>query len=59
VTDGRRARTLIKQKYGVRGFLIVWGSVLRRGARGTIGIHIDITHDAPGSPNGENPSASG
>jgi len=59
VTDGRRARTLIKRKYGVRGFLIVWGSVLRRGPRGTIGIHIDITRDAPGSLSSDDPSASG
>lgn len=35
-----RVRTLIKRKYSVQGRLVVTGSVLRRGRRGTVGIEI-------------------
>ncbi|MBB5917027.1 hypothetical protein BJY24_005939 [Nocardia transvalensis] len=35
-----RVRGLIKRKYPVQGWLIVTGSVLRRGKRGTVGIEI-------------------
>ncbi|WP_280255272.1 PPOX class F420-dependent oxidoreductase [Nocardia wallacei] len=35
-----RVRTLIKRKYSVPGRLVVTGSVLRRGRRGTVGIEI-------------------
>ncbi|WP_024804848.1 PPOX class F420-dependent oxidoreductase [Nocardia sp. BMG51109] len=35
-----RVRRLIKRKYPVQGRLVVTGSVLRRGRRGTVGIEI-------------------
>ncbi|WP_280263152.1 PPOX class F420-dependent oxidoreductase [Nocardia wallacei] len=35
-----RVRGLIKRKYSVQGWLIVTGSVLRRGRQGTVGIEI-------------------
>ncbi|MBF6170558.1 PPOX class F420-dependent oxidoreductase [Nocardia blacklockiae] len=35
-----RVRRLIKRKYTVQGWLVVTGSVLRRGRRGTVGIEI-------------------
>lgn len=35
-----RVRKLIKRKYSVQGWLVVTGSVLRRGRRGTVGIEI-------------------
>ncbi|MEU6562803.1 PPOX class F420-dependent oxidoreductase [Nocardia nova] len=35
-----RVRSLIKRKYSLMGWLIVTGSVLRRGRKGTIGIEI-------------------
>ncbi|OBA63556.1 PPOX class F420-dependent enzyme [Nocardia sp. 852002-20019_SCH5090214] len=35
-----RTRQLIKRKYSLMGWLIVTGSVLRRGRKGTIGIEI-------------------
>ncbi|WP_432832512.1 PPOX class F420-dependent oxidoreductase [Dactylosporangium sp. CA-092794] len=39
---GAAARELIKRKYGLRGRLFVWGSVLRRGADATVGIRITL-----------------
>lgn len=38
-----RVRQLIKRKYSLPGWLIVTGSVLRRGRKGTIGIEISAT----------------
>ncbi|MGV9413649.1 PPOX class F420-dependent oxidoreductase [Nocardia sp. NPDC003693] len=38
-----RTRSLIKKRYGIQGFLIVTGSVLRRGKSGTIGIEVTAT----------------
>lgn len=35
-----RARGLIGRKYGLSGKALVWGSKLRRGASGTVGIEI-------------------
>ena len=35
-----RARGLIGRKYGLAGKALVWGSKLRRGAGGTIGIEV-------------------
>ncbi|MFB6888318.1 PPOX class F420-dependent oxidoreductase [Kitasatospora sp. NPDC056327] len=40
-------RTLLRQKYGLLGFLTVLGSRLRRGERGTVGIRITLTEDGP------------
>ncbi|MBD8506836.1 PPOX class F420-dependent oxidoreductase [Hoyosella sp. G463] len=36
------ARRLISEKYGILGKLIVKGSLLRRGRRGTIGVAIEL-----------------
>lgn len=38
-----RARTLIARKYGISGKLVVLGSKLRRGAKGTVGIAIRLS----------------
>ncbi|MBF4998105.1 PPOX class F420-dependent oxidoreductase [Nocardia sp. BSTN01] len=38
--DSDRTRQLIKRKYSIMGWLIVTGSLLRRGRKGTIGIEI-------------------
>lgn len=43
-TGSDRVRRLIKRKYSIQGWLIVVGSQLRRGRKGTIGI--EITADA-------------
>ncbi|MGX7829381.1 PPOX class F420-dependent oxidoreductase [Actinokineospora sp. 24-640] len=41
--DGtERARTLIRGKYGIAGFLVIAGSKLRRGGKGTIGIALTV-----------------
>ena len=40
--DVTRYRTLIARKYGITGWLTVYGSVLRRGKTGTVGIRIDL-----------------
>ncbi len=37
-----RVRALLKRKYGVFGYLTLWGSRLRRGANGTVGIRITL-----------------
>ena len=37
-----RVRALLKRKYGIFGYLTLWGSRLRRGAHGTIGIRITL-----------------
>jgi PPOX class probable F420-dependent enzyme len=37
-----RVRALLKRKYGLMGRLTLWGSRLRRGADGTIGIRIAL-----------------
>jgi PPOX class probable F420-dependent enzyme len=38
-----RYRTLIRRKYGLMGRLVLLGSRLRRGERGTVGIRITLT----------------
>ncbi|MQY17231.1 PPOX class F420-dependent oxidoreductase [Nocardia macrotermitis] len=38
--DSDRVRRLIKRKYSIQGWLVVAGSQLRRGRKGTIGIEI-------------------
>lgn len=38
-----RYRTLILHKYGVLGFLTLFGSRIRRGLNGTVGIRITLT----------------
>ena len=38
-----RVRALLKRKYGLLGHLALWGSRLRRGANGTVGIRIALT----------------
>jgi PPOX class probable F420-dependent enzyme len=45
IMDGEgtaRVRELLKRKYGIFGRLTLWGSRLRRGADGTVGIHISL-----------------
>jgi PPOX class probable F420-dependent enzyme len=37
-----RVRTLLKRKYGLMGRLTLWGSRLRRGTNGTVGIRITL-----------------
>ncbi|WP_238008288.1 PPOX class F420-dependent oxidoreductase [Dactylosporangium sp. AC04546] len=39
---GRRARQLIKQKYGLRGRVFVWMSIRRRGEDATVGVRITL-----------------
>lgn len=39
-TGSDRVRQLIKRKYSIQGWLIVVGSQIRRGRKGTIGIEI-------------------
>ncbi|MFI6490179.1 PPOX class F420-dependent oxidoreductase [Streptomyces sp. NPDC050564] len=39
-----RYRQLIARKYGLMGRLTLFGSRLRRGVRGTVGIRITLTH---------------
>jgi uncharacterized protein len=41
-----RVRALLKKKYGLTGWLTVYGSILRRGRAGTVGVR--ITLDPPG-----------
>lgn len=41
--DGtERARELIRRKYGIVGFLVIAGSKLRRGDKGTIGVALTL-----------------
>jgi PPOX class probable F420-dependent enzyme len=48
-----RYRELIKRKFGVLGRVTLFGSRLRRGTRGTIGIRIELTAaDEPGRAGG-------
>jgi PPOX class probable F420-dependent enzyme len=37
-----RVRGLLRRKYGLLGRITLWGSRIRRGANGTIGIHIAL-----------------
>ncbi len=37
-----RLRTVMARRYGITGWLTVYGSVLRRGRTGTVGIRIDL-----------------
>jgi hypothetical protein len=41
-TGTARVRDLLRRKYGLLGRLTLWGSRIRRGANGTIGIHIAL-----------------
>jgi hypothetical protein len=41
-TGTARVRELLRRKYGLLGRLTLWGSRIRRGANGTIGIHIAL-----------------
>ncbi|GAA3441558.1 PPOX class F420-dependent oxidoreductase [Planomonospora venezuelensis] len=38
--ETERVRALLRRKYGLQGRLVILGSKLRRGARGTVGIRI-------------------
>jgi uncharacterized protein len=37
-----RVRDLLRRKYGLLGRITLWGSRIRRGADGTIGIHVAL-----------------
>jgi PPOX class probable F420-dependent enzyme len=37
-----RVRDLLRRKYGLMGRITLWGSLIRRGRDGTIGIHITL-----------------
>jgi PPOX class probable F420-dependent enzyme len=39
----QRVRSLLVKKYGIVGRITMWGSRIRRGTTGTIGIHITLT----------------
>ncbi len=46
ILDGvgtERVRQLLREKYGLRGRITLWGSRVRRGRDGTIGIRITIS----------------
>ncbi|HVK23042.1 MAG TPA: PPOX class F420-dependent oxidoreductase [Actinokineospora sp.] len=45
-----RARKLIQRKYGLIGWITVYGSKLRRGTTGTIGIEITVGERPPAPP---------
>jgi PPOX class probable F420-dependent enzyme len=38
-----RVRGLIRRKYGLAGWLTLWGSALRRGRTGTVAVRITLT----------------
>lgn len=40
--DTWRIRRLIMKKYGLSGRLGIWGSLVRRGAKGTVGIRVVV-----------------
>ena len=40
--DTAKLRKMMARKYGLMGWFTVYGSVVRRGKTGTIGIHIDL-----------------
>ena len=42
VIPAAELRPRLSRKYGVMGWLTVWGSRLRRGADGTVGIRITL-----------------
>jgi PPOX class probable F420-dependent enzyme len=42
-----RVRALLRRKYGLMGRLTLWGSRLRRGKDGTVGIHITLALSGP------------
>lgn len=46
-----RVRRLLKQKYGLMGRITLWGSRIRRGADGTIGVRVNLDQPA-GQPEG-------
>jgi PPOX class probable F420-dependent enzyme len=42
-TDSARIKDLIRRKYGLSGRITLWGSKIRRGEEGTLGIRITPT----------------
>ena len=42
-TDSARIKDLLRRKYGLSGRITLWGSKIRRGAEGTLGIRITLT----------------
>jgi uncharacterized protein len=47
-----RVRRVIRRKYGVMGWLTVYGSIVRRGKKGTVGIAIRLAEGPPERPEG-------
>jgi uncharacterized protein len=47
-----RVRRVIRHKYGVMGWLTVYGSIVRRGKKGTVGIAIRLDEGPPGRREG-------
>ena len=42
-TESARIKELLKQKYGLTGRITLWGSKIRRGEDGTLGIRITLS----------------
>jgi PPOX class probable F420-dependent enzyme len=42
-TDTARIKELLKRKYGIYGRITLWGSKIRRGENGTLGIRIALS----------------
>ncbi len=42
-TDSGRIKDLLRRKYGLSGRITLWGSKIRRGDEGTLGIRITLT----------------
>ena len=42
-TESARIKELLKQKYGLTGRITLWGSKIRRGEDGTLGIRIALS----------------
>ena len=42
-TESARIKDLLKQKYGLTGRITLWGSKIRRGEDGTLGIRITLS----------------
>lgn len=38
-----RVRGLLRRKYGVSGWLAIWGSLVRRGRAGTVGVRVTLS----------------
>jgi PPOX class probable F420-dependent enzyme len=41
-TDSARIKDLLRRKYGLSGRITLWGSKIRRGDEGTLGIRITL-----------------